>query len=61
MKRNDTRSGKKQADDSSSSKRQKLSLFPLSIEDALRAAAQTGRPPLADKPKPKKRTVRKSS
>jgi hypothetical protein len=42
------------------SKRERLSLFPLSIEDALRAAAQTGRPPPPDKPKPKRRTVRKS-
>ena len=29
--------------------RGKLSLYPLSIEDALRAAAQTGRPP-SEKP-----------
>lgn len=41
-------------------RREKLSLYPLSIEDALRAAAETGRsPPLeSQKPNPprKKRT-----
>lgn len=35
-------------------KREKLSLYPLSIEEALRAAAKTGRPP-----KPTSRIARK--
>lgn len=34
--------------------REKLSLYPLSIEDALRAAARTGRPPDVT-PKPKRK------
>jgi hypothetical protein len=34
-------------------KREKLSLYPLSIEDALRAAAKTGRPPKDERPKRK--------
>ena len=35
--------------------RRKLSLYPLSVEDALRAAAQTGRPPSANDSKAAKR------
>jgi hypothetical protein len=43
----------KKVDEDVSSKREKLSLFPLSIEDALRAAAKTGRPPPLESQKPK--------
>jgi hypothetical protein len=32
----------------------KISLYGLSIEDALRAAAKTGRPPPLESPKPKR-------
>jgi hypothetical protein len=47
----DKRSRKK-AGDKDSLKRGKLSLYGLSIEDALRAAAKTGRPPpLPERPK----------
>jgi hypothetical protein len=42
-------------------KREKLSLYPLSVEDALRAAARTGRPPPDDRqPKRKSRAEPKS-
>jgi hypothetical protein len=55
MKMNDKRPNKKAAD-SASSKRDKLSLYPLSIEDALRAAAKTGRPlPVPQPNRPKRR------
>src|SRR5204863_2790254 len=50
---------RKKANENASSNREKLSLFPLSIEDALRAAARTG-PPSSNKPKRKKRTAPKS-
>jgi hypothetical protein len=48
------RSGKS---DKEKPKREKLSLYPLTIEEALRAAAKTGRPPKSGekpsrKPKP---------
>src|SRR5437667_6162357 len=42
-----------------SAKRGKLSLYPLSLEDALRAAAKTGRPLPAPQPnRPKRRQKR---
>jgi dsDNA-binding SOS-regulon protein len=50
MKTNDKRLRKK-TEENDSSKRQTLSLYSLSTEDALRAAAKTGRPPAPDKPK----------
>jgi hypothetical protein len=58
MKAKDKRLHKK-ADEDVSSKREKLSLFPLSIEDALRAAAKTGRPPPLESQKPKRRQRKK--
>jgi hypothetical protein len=47
------RSGKA---DEEKPKREKLSLYPLSIEEALRAAAKTGRPPKVEKPPRKPRS-----
>jgi hypothetical protein len=35
-------------------KKEKLSLYPLSIEEALRAAAKTGRPPKSAPAKPRR-------
>ena len=50
------RRGRKSAEEKP--KREKLSLYPLSIEDALRAAAKTGRPP---KTEPQTRSTRGSN
>ena len=41
---------RKPREESANSKREKLSLYPLSIEDALCAAAKTGRPEPLPKP-----------
>jgi hypothetical protein len=51
----------KKAGQSATSKREKLSLYPLSIEDALRAAARTGRPPPDEREPRRKRSKPKSS
>jgi hypothetical protein len=58
MKTKDKRPHKK-TEVSASSKREKLSLYPLSVEDALRAAAQTGRPPPLPKPERPKQQRKK--
>lgn len=52
---------KQEPRDSKKERGGKLSLYPLTVEEALRAAAQTGRPP-PEKPKRpvKKRTERKT-
>ena len=42
----------KRPTNTTSSKREKLSLYPLSIEDALRAALQTGKAPPLKKARP---------
>jgi hypothetical protein len=50
-----SRAGRERTED-----RRKLSLYGLSIEDALRAAAKTGRPPPLESQKPKRQRKKRT-
>lgn len=51
------RTGKPQ---SAEKDKKKLTLYPLTIEDALRAAAKTGRPPPLESQKPKRQRKKRT-